>query len=66
MSVIRVSADSYFAVDKGVWFRAPAATGPWAVATSVPAVIYTIPTASPLHYVTYVRVYGSDGDQVQD
>lgn len=62
--VIRVSADSYFAVDKGVWFSAPAATGPWAVATSVPAVIYTIPTASPLHYVTYVRVYGSDGDQV--
>ena len=30
---------------------------PWAVATTVPTVIYTIPTASPIHYVTYVRVY---------
>ena len=38
--------------------------GPWSVATNVPAVIYSIPTSSPLHYVTYVRVYGSNGDEV--
>ena len=31
--------------------------GPWAVATTVPAVIYSIPPSSPLHYVTYVYVY---------
>jgi hypothetical protein len=62
--VIRVAADSYFAVDKGVWFTAAAATGPWSVATEVPAVIYTIPGSSPLHYVTYVRVYGQNGDEV--
>jgi len=30
---------------------------PWVVAASVPAVIYTIPASSPLHYVTYVRIY---------
>jgi hypothetical protein len=29
------------------------------VAATVPAVIYTIPANSPLHYVTYVRVYSS-------
>jgi hypothetical protein len=29
------------------------------VAAAVPAVIYTIPPSSPLHYVTYVRIYGS-------
>jgi hypothetical protein len=43
----------------GVWFAGTAPTGPWAVAVSVPAVIYTIPATSPLHYVTYVRVYSS-------
>jgi hypothetical protein len=29
------------------------------VATTVPAVIYSIPPSSPMHYVTYVRVYSS-------
>jgi len=62
--VIRVAIDAYYALDKGVWFTAPAAAGPWSVADAVPAVVYTIPTSSPLHYVTYVRVYGSEGDEV--
>jgi hypothetical protein len=55
--VIRVSASSYYAVQDGVWFASGAPAGPWVVATSVPTVIYTIPTASPVHYVTYVRIY---------
>jgi hypothetical protein len=46
-------------VQNGVWFLATAPTGTWAVAATVPAVIYTIPASSPLHYVTYVRVYSS-------
>ncbi|KRG72125.1 hypothetical protein ABB29_00715 [Pseudoxanthomonas dokdonensis] len=62
--VIRVDGQHFYAVDKGVWFAAAAATGPWSVADSVPQVIYTIPTSSPLHYVTYVRVYGSTDDVV--
>jgi hypothetical protein len=57
--VIQVDAKTYYSLKDGVWFAASAATGPWAVATTVPAVIYTIPPSSPLHYVTYVRVYGS-------
>jgi len=64
VAVIRVSANSFYAVNKGVWFTAPSATGPWIVADSVPAVIYTIPSTSALHYVTYVRVYGSNGNEV--
>jgi hypothetical protein len=56
--VIRVDAKTYYALYNGVWFVAPAATGPWTVAVAVPAVIYTIPLASSLHYVTYVHVYG--------
>jgi len=55
--IIRVDAASYFAVSGGVWFSATTLTGPWAVAASVPAVIYTIPASSPMHYVTYVRIY---------
>lgn len=62
--LIRVSPDSYFALQGGVWFTAPSVTGPWVVATSVPAAIYAIPVSSPLHYVTYVQVYGSTPDVV--
>jgi hypothetical protein len=57
--VIQVDSKTYYALKDGVWFVANAPMGPWTVATSVPAVIYTIPANSPLHYVTYVHVYGS-------
>ena len=43
----------------GVWFSGTGPAGPWVVAATVPSVIYTIPASSPLHYVTYVRVYSS-------
>jgi hypothetical protein len=62
--VIQVDAISVYAVKDAVWFVAPSLNGPWTVATSVPAVIYTIPPSSPMHYVTYVRVYGSTPDVV--
>ncbi len=62
--VIHVPGKGYYAVDKGVWFYAKAPTGPWEVAVEVPTEIYAIPTSSPLHYVTYVQVYGSEGDEV--
>jgi hypothetical protein len=57
--VIRVDAKTYYALYNAVWFVATTPAGPWAVAATVPTVIYTIPVASPLHYVTYVRVYGA-------
>jgi hypothetical protein len=57
--VIQVSPTSYYALHNGVWFVAPAPQGVWQVATSVPPVIYSIPPASSLHYVTYVYVYRS-------
>jgi hypothetical protein len=52
-------ANQYYAVQNGVWFNSPNPTGPWVVAVSVPPAIYTIPPSSPLHYVTYVQVFGS-------
>jgi len=57
--VIQVEPKSYYLLKDGVWFVAAAPTGPWAVATTVPAVIYTIRVSSPLYYVTYVQVYSS-------
>ncbi|MBP7081484.1 MAG: hypothetical protein KBA96_10250 [Rhodocyclaceae bacterium] len=57
--IIQVDANNFFAVNSGVWFVATAVGGPYRIATAVPAVIYTIPPSSSVHYVTYVRVYGS-------
>jgi hypothetical protein len=62
--VVRVSPTSYYACEGGVWFVSPSPTGPWAVALSVPSVIYMIPVSCPIHYVTYVYVYGSTPDYV--
>src|SRR5262245_24967998 len=55
--IIMVSQSEWYGVRNGVWFSAPSAQGPWAVATSIPAAIYTIPPSSPLYYVTYVKSY---------
>jgi len=62
-AVIKVD-NHYFAVWQGAWFTAPAPTGPWVLAASVPPVIYTIPPSSPLYAVTYVKVYAATPETV--
>jgi hypothetical protein len=62
--VIRVSENAFYALDNGVWFVATSPFGPWTAAASVPAVIYSIPRSSPLHYVTYVRIYDATPEVV--
>jgi hypothetical protein len=57
--VIRVDDHNFYVVENAVWFVGPSPTGPWEVATSVPDAIYAIPPSSPLHYVTYVKIYRS-------
>jgi hypothetical protein len=57
VAVIKVSDTAYYACDRGIWFAAPAPTGPWVVASTVPQAIYTIPPSSPLYPVTYVVQY---------
>ncbi|MGY6270889.1 carbohydrate-binding family V/XII [Achromobacter denitrificans] len=54
----------YYALSRAVWFVSDSAFGPWRVADHVPAAIYAIPASSPLHYVTYVQVYGSTAQSV--
>lgn len=56
---------AYYCCHQGVWFQASAAGGAWVVCDSVPAAIYTIPTESPKHHVTYVYVYDSTPTAVQ-
>jgi hypothetical protein len=55
--IIMVSQYQWHGVENGVWFTASSAQGPWVVASSIPAAIYSIPPSSPLFYVTYVRIY---------
>jgi hypothetical protein len=62
--VIQVDNAVWYSLKDGVWFVSQASTGPWAVAASVPPVIYTIPPESPLHYVTYVYVYDATPETV--
>ncbi|HEX4795810.1 MAG TPA: hypothetical protein VH370_18625 [Humisphaera sp.] len=50
---------TYYCVQNGIWFHASSPRGTWVVATTVPTVLYSIPISSPIHYVTYVRIYGS-------
>ena len=55
--IIMVTPSAFYLCQNGIWFVGASASGPWKVATSVPAVIYSIPPSSPLYNVTYVRVY---------
>ena len=57
--------ERYYAVDNGVWFTSPAATGPWVVADSIPsAEIEKIPPSSPVYNTTHVHVYQSTPEVV--
>jgi len=62
--VIKADEEGFYSVINGVWFVAASPFGPWEVADRIPAVMYTIPPSSPMHYVVYVRVYGSTSDKV--
>lgn len=61
--VIQVGA-KYYVLQNGVWFVGDSPEGPFQVATSVPEEIYTIPPASPVYNVTYVRVYDTEPNAV--
>jgi len=62
--VIRMGDNTWYACANGAWLVGPSPNGPWALATSVPEEIYTIPATSPMHYATYVQVYRATDDSV--
>ncbi len=53
---IILAGNTYYYCSQGVWFTSQTVTGPWQVATTIPAEIYKIPASSPSHHVTYVVV----------
>ena len=64
--ILKVNEQSWLACQNGVWYAAASVHGPWTVANAVPSVIYSIPPASPLHYLTYVQVYGATPESVYE
>jgi hypothetical protein len=51
--------NTYYLCYQGAWYQGTSANGPWALAASVPAAIYTIPPSSPSYHVTQVKITGS-------
>jgi hypothetical protein len=54
----------YYACDEGVWYVAPAATGPWAVSDVRPVGVDDIPPSNPLYNTRFVYIYDSTPDVV--
>jgi hypothetical protein len=52
--VIMINDNSYYACINALWYVSSTPQGPWVVATSIPQIIYTIPSSSPVYNVTYV------------
>lgn len=52
-----IANGKYWACDNAIWYTASQPTGPWSVATEIPASLYRIPASNPHHNVTYVKVY---------
>ena len=55
--------DLYYLCFQGVWFMSRSPNGPWEVASTIPAQIYTIPASSPSHHVTYVTIQEDNDDE---
>ena len=55
---------TYYCVRDAVWYFARQPTGPWRVATEVPADIQEIPPSSPVYNTKYVEVYESTPEVV--
>lgn len=57
LTVLRESADKYFALDNGVWFVGTSANGPWTVATERPKEVENIPAKSAAYNSKFVHIY---------
>ena len=61
--VLRINGH-YHVCDNGVWYDGETPDGPWAVSTTVPADVSTIPPSSPVYNVRYVHIYDHTPDVV--
>ena len=63
-STVLKSGSKYYAVDNGVWFESPKATGPWTAATSRPSDVEKIPPSNPTYNVKYVYIYDTTPEYI--
>jgi hypothetical protein len=63
-STVIKSGTKYYCVDKGVWFVASAAKGPWKVSDERPKDVDKIPASSSAYNVKYVYIYDSTPEVV--
>lgn len=56
-STVILSDKTYYVCENAVWFTGFSPTGPWTVATSIPAEIQKIPPEDPAYNVKYVYIY---------
>jgi len=56
--------DRYYLCADAVWYESVTPEGPWVVADTIPASVYSIPASSPSYHVTHVHVYESDDNSV--
>jgi hypothetical protein len=52
----------YYCCYNAVWYQCGAPVGPWAICTSVPQEIYTIPPSCPCYPCRFCYVYGHTAD----
>ena len=62
--IIQLDINNWYAVQKGVWFHAAEATGPWTVTSQIPPEIYAIPPTAPIYHAIHSRVISSSTDVV--
>jgi len=55
---------SFYAVDKGIWYEAGSAFGPWKVSVKRPAGIGLMQPACPIYNIKFVDVYEATRDYV--
>jgi hypothetical protein len=56
-STVIKSGTNFYCVENGVWFKSPAATGPWQVSDERPKDVDNIPPASAAYNIIYVYIY---------
>jgi len=56
-STVILSDKTYYVCENAVWFTGLSPSGPWAVATEIPAEIQKIPPEDPAYNVKYVYIY---------
>jgi len=56
-SSVILSGKTYYVCENAVWFTGNSPTGPWIVATEIPAEIQKIPPEDPAYNVKYVYIY---------